>query len=240
VEAPTRFPIGDDLYVVMVDVASLKEQDLNAQVMQPREFDRLVENIKERGGLESLPYCHQPALTGPIAIVSGHHRFRAARAAGLSRIPVIVDGQQMSRGKIISKQIAHNELHGTPDEEILRLLVAQIEDVDDLLRSGLPDDWLPTVEKDDTTLAIPHAEFDWRLVTLTFLPKQLDRLEEIVSMVDRGSDLVGVASMEQFEAFSKAMIDYSRATNIKSMTSVIDVLIQTAMREIEQTESAAE
>ena len=229
----TRFPIGDGLYVIMVDTSSLKEQDINAQIMQPREFDRLVENIRERGGLESLPYTHQPNLTGPISIVSGHHRFRAARAAGLNRIPVIVDAQEMSRGKIISKQIAHNELHGSPDEEILRQLVSQITEVDDLLRTGLDDDWMPTVEKDDTTLAIPHAEFDWRLVALTFLPKQLAEFSNVMKMIEAKTDLVGVADMDQFELFAKTALQHGRQWQIKSMSSSLLHLARMAGRRIE-------
>lgn len=241
----TRLPIGDGLYVVMVDTASLKEQDVNAQVMQPREFDRLVENIRERGGLESLPYTHQPGADGPISIISGHHRFRAARAAGLERIPVILDVQQMSRGKIISKQIAHNELHGEPDKDVLAQLVAQLTDVDDMLRTGLPDDWLPTVEKDDTTLAIPHADFDWRSVTMMFLPAQLERLEDLVRTVARSNDMIGHATLDQFNEFSKAMIAYGHTQNIKSMASVVDMLTKIALRDLaeheaKQAEEAAE
>lgn len=233
VDDSSRFSIGQDLYVVMVDTSSLKEQDMNAQIMQPREFDRLVENIRERGGLESLPYTHQPNLQGPISIVSGHHRFRAAREAGLGRIPVIVDAQEMSRGKIISKQIAHNELHGSPDEEILRQLVAQITEVDDLLRTGLQDDWMPTVEKDDTTLAIPHAEFDWRLVALTFLPKQLTEFADVMKLIEAKTDLVGVADMEQFELFAKTALQHGRQWQIKSMSSSLLHLARTAGRRIE-------
>jgi hypothetical protein len=235
----TMFPIGPDLYIAVVDVAALKEQDLNAQIMQPREFDRLVENIRERGQLESLPYCHQPNLTGPISIVSGHHRFRAARAAGLQQIPVILDAAEMTRGEIISKQIAHNELHGQPDQEILRQLVSQISDVDDLLRTGLPDDWMPTVEKDDTALQIPHAEFDWRVVSLTFLPKQVDEFKSIISLIEGRSDLVGVAPVETFDAFAKAALAHGRRWDIKSMAASILTLTRLAEQEITDAEAGS-
>src|SRR5215472_11348643 len=97
--------IGDDLWIEWADLAELKEQDVNAQQMQPRQMDRLTENIRIRGQIESLPYCHHPA--------------RAARTAGLKRIPIIVDKQSMSKSRITAKQIAHNELHGEPDKDIL-------------------------------------------------------------------------------------------------------------------------
>ena len=64
------FQIGDDLFIRIVEISSLKEQDVNAQVMQPRHFERLTENIRQRGQVESLPYCHRPNDEGQISIIS--------------------------------------------------------------------------------------------------------------------------------------------------------------------------
>ena len=141
--------IGEDLYIRWVDVTTLREQDINAQVMQPRHFERLTGNIRKRGMVESLPYCHQAGGTGPIEVISGHHRSRAARAAGLQSIPVIVDTRTMRRSEVIAKQIAHNELHGLPDKDVLATLVAMIDNVDDLIATGLDESQLPTVEPDE-------------------------------------------------------------------------------------------
>ena len=227
-----RLQIGEDLYVVFAEIASLKEQDVNAQIMQPRHFDRLAENIRSRGAIESLPYCHQPGGTGQIDIVSGHHRARAARAAGLTTIPVIVDTRTMRRSEVIAKQIAHNELHGSPDEQILRQLVAMIDHVDDLLATGLPEDYLPTVEADDTTLQLPHAEFDWRLVSLTFLPQQLEEFKTALDIIDNATEIVAVAQRDQFDAFAKAAHQYGRFTNIRNLATVVGSITQIAAREI--------
>ena len=229
--------IGDGLYVRKVRISALKEQDVNAQVMQSKQFDRLTENIRIRGALESLPYCHQPKGEGPISIVSGHHRARAARAAGLAEIAVIVDEYDYPRSTIIAKQIAHNELHGDSDDAILRQLVAMIDDVDDMLMSGLDEEFLATVPPDDTNLLVPSADFDWRMVTMMFLPSQLDEFETAVSMVERKTEFIGLANKDQFEAFSAALIDYGRTRNIKSMASTVATLIDLAQREIEETDT---
>lgn len=74
-----RFQVGDDLYVEFVEIASLKEQDVNAQVVQPRHMERLTENIRYRGALEQMPYCYRDPDGTTTEIVSGHHRTRAAR-----------------------------------------------------------------------------------------------------------------------------------------------------------------
>jgi hypothetical protein len=233
----TTMQIGDDLWIEWADVAELREQDVNAQQMQPRHMDRLTENIRIRGQIESLPYCHQPDGTGPISIVSGHHRARAARTAGLTRIPVIVDKQSMTHSKIVAKQIAHNELHGDPDQGILAQLVASLESVDDLLMSGLDENWLPTPQPVDHQLLIPHADFDWRTVLLLFLPGQLDRLNDLVELCS-DAEMIGAARFDQFDAFSKAVVAVGRQRNVKNMAVVIDHLTQVALAELRSSENA--
>jgi hypothetical protein len=235
-EPGARLAVGDDLAVVIVRYADLREQDINAQVMQPREFDRLTENIRIRGQLESLPYCHQAADGEPMYIVSGHHRVRAAVAAGVEYGPVLLDTAPMTLSQVRSKQIAHNQLHGEPDRDVLAQLVRMIDNVDDLLATGLPDDFLPTVEKDDTALSIPHAEFDWRTVTLAFLPRQLADFTACLDVIDKHSDVIGAADRELYERFAEAAYRYGQLQQIRSMATAIGLLISIAAREVSQAE----
>ncbi|MEZ0073566.1 ParB N-terminal domain-containing protein [Planotetraspora sp. GP83] len=231
--------LGDDLWIKYVEIAGLREQDVNAQVMQPRHFERLTENIRNRGELESLPYCHQPGGEGPIEVVSGHHRARAARAAGKTHIWVLVDTRQMRRSEIIAKQIAHNELHGDPDRDILAYLVSQIDNVDDLLATGLPEEDLPTVAPDDTKLAIPHGEFDWRMATLMFLPHQMEEFKDAIAVIDSATDLIGVAELEQFEPFAAAVYEFGRCRDVRNFTTMVALLTDIALREIKAAQAEA-
>lgn len=224
------FTLAPGLEVTWVSVADLREQDLNAQVMQPREFERLTENIRERGALESLPYCTQQD-DGPVEIVSGHHRVRASRAAGLEKIPVILDRQPMTRSTITAKQIAHNALVGSSNEEVLRRMVAQIADVDDLLSTGLPDDFLPIPRMDNPVMSTPQASFDWRTVSLAFLPHQLESLREVVEHLD-GADLVGVAPVELFDDFARYLAQFARFRDIRSVGTTVAVLTRIALDRI--------
>ncbi|MFB8347935.1 ParB N-terminal domain-containing protein [Streptomyces niveus] len=233
--------IGEDLYIRWVDVTSLREQDINAQVMQPRHFERLTGNIRKRGALESLPYCHQPGGEGPIEVISGHHRSRAARSAGINRVPAIIDTRKMRRSEVIAKQIAHNELHGNPDKDVLAQLVSMIDNVDDLIATGLDEDQLPTVEADDTKLAIPHGEFDWRAATLMFLPHQMDDFKDAMTAIASGTDLVGVASVDQFEDFASAVYAFGRCKDVRNFTTMVALLTDIARREVaEAARQAAE
>ncbi|QNT94923.1 hypothetical protein HEP81_04651 [Streptomyces griseofuscus] len=241
-ENPARdvMQIGEDLFIRWVDVASLREQDINAQVMQPRHFERLTGNIRKRGMVESLPYCHQPGGTGPIEVISGHHRSRAARAAGLQQIPAIIDTRTMRRSEVIAKQIAHNELHGDPDKDVLAQLVSMIDNVDDLIATGLDENQLPTVEPDDTKLAIPHGEFDWRSATLMFLPHQMEDFKDAITAIANGTDLVGAAPVEMFEDFAAAVYAFGRCKDVRNFTTMIALLTDIARREVEQAAKEAE
>lgn len=221
------------MYVVMVPIGELREQDINAQIMQPREFDRLTENIRGRGQVESLPYCHQPDPDKPIEIISGHHRYRAAAAAGVKSIPILLDTKPMRRSEIRARQIAHNSLVGSSDEAILRQMIEEIDNVDDLLATGLPDELLPTVDADDTTLHLPSAVFDWRMVTLSFLPSQLDDWGQALDVIDKHSEIVGIAHREQFQEFSDAVYGYARLKNIRSMSTVVAIITDLAKRELQ-------
>lgn len=231
-----RFPIADGLYVMWLEPTVLREQDVNAQTMSPRHFDRLTENIRGRGMIESLPYVYWPDEEGVPEIVSGHHRCRAARAAGLAAIPCLVDTKPMRRSEVVAKQIAHNELHGTPDAEVLRQLVGMIDNVDDLLTTGLDEEFLPTPEHDDTQLHLPHAEFDWRAVGLLFLPAQLEDFRAALDTIDKHTELLGIADLASFDEFAQQVHRYGWLHEVRNMATAIALLTQLAAREADAAE----
>ena len=86
--------LGHNLELWRVHIDELHEQEKNARVMDPRTFDRLTANISKGGRLEQLPFCALRA--GEIEVVSGHHRIRAARAAELMEVFVLVDTSGLS------------------------------------------------------------------------------------------------------------------------------------------------
>lgn len=213
-------------------ISNLKEQDINAQVMDDRRMKILTSNIKNRGTLESLPYVHKVGET--FSIISGHHRVRAANAAGLKTIYCLVDTNALTKSQIVSKQIAHNELVGTADSEILGELVKQMQEVDDIIASGLPEQFLNSIAKESPVMDLPQLDFDWRTLQLAFLPKQLNDFQTLVKAIDGKAEFVGVASVEQFDEFSKAMVQFGKTKNIKSIGATIQFLTEVALKEVEK------
>jgi ParB-like nuclease domain len=238
-----KVDLGQGLWLETVTIADLKEQDVNAHVMAPAMFERLVENIRRAGRLESTPYCAQPNGTGAVEVVSGHHRIRAARKAGLTDVVVLIDRNDLTRSQIIAKQLAHNALVGHDDNDLLRQLVAQLSSVDDLLESGLGEDFVPTPEKFKVTLFTPHADYKWKTATFTFLSHQLEKFEELAKSLKSDAKTVCVGCESQFEPFVKAVAAFGRERNIVSAATAIAVLTDLATeqaQELKEQREAAE
>lgn len=240
--------LGNEMWLLSVNIADLREQAVNAQVMQPSEFQRLTENIKDRKALESLPYCVQPKYTFPteeggpgvIEIVSGHHRVRAARAAGMTWLYVLCDRKPITRSRIISKQLAHNALIGQSDPSVIAQLVSQMTSVEDMLSSGLREEYLPTPEKHQVTLFTPHADYRWKTIHFTFLPHQVENLDALVKGLKGGPEtVICVACQDQFERFLKAVASFARGKKILSAGTAVAVLTEIALREVEKINAAA-
>lgn len=210
--------------------SNIKEQDINAQVMDDRKMKILTSNIKMRGALESLPYVHKKGNV--FSVISGHHRLRAANAAGLKSIFCLVDTNELTKSQITSKQIAHNELVGKADSEILGQLVRQMNEVDDIIASGLPEEYMNSIKAENTTISLPQLVFDWRTVQLVFLPEQMDEFETLVKAIDSKSEMIGVSNTKQFKEFSLAMAKFGKTKNIKSITATIQFLTEIALKEI--------
>jgi hypothetical protein len=232
--APSRtFELGNDLIIAVLALDDVKEQDVNAHVMAPATFDRLVENIKRRGALESLPYCAWPNREGEVELLSGHHRVRAGRVAGLTEAAFLIDVAPMTRARMIAKQLAHNFLVGSDDESVLRQLLNQIDDPEELIASGAPQDMLPTGDQDNLALFGPTVDFDWRTITFQVLPHQQAELETLVDRLKDRHDLVLATMPEQFETFVRAAAKVARIREIRSGGAAVAALTESALREID-------
>lgn len=227
-ENSVKVDLGNNLWLETVVIGDLKEQDVNAHVMSPATFERLVENIRRTGRLESTPYCAQPNGQGAVEVVSGHHRIRAARKAGLIAVPVLIDRNDLTRSQIIAKQLAHNAIIGSDDQDLVKQLVAQITSVDDLLESGLGEDVLPTPEKFKVTLFTPHADYKWKTARFVFLGHQLDQFTELAKTFESEDKTLIVGFDAQFDAFIKAVAAFGKERYIVSAATAIAVLTELA------------
>ncbi len=223
--------MGNGISVWKVGLDLLREQDKNARVMSPDKFDRLTENIRKDNRLESLPLCvisTNEAGNEEFHILSGHHRTRAARAAGMREVFVMVIEDRLSHDQIRAKQLAHNALSGYDDPFLLREIYAEIGDITAKLESGILDGELdmdmPSLSADDLAF-----DFDYEMLQILFLPRQKEKFEEVLSLLQRDAEIY-VADKADFVRLRDVMVDISKRENIRNVSAImarmIDIVVQ--------------
>lgn len=133
------YELGHGLELWKASINELREQNKNARVMSGDAIQRLAMTIGRDGRLESVPFCALKDNGGKqtIEIVSGHHRVRAAKMAGLEELFVLVDVSNLSRDQIKGKQLAHNSIQGSDDPDTLKEIYETISDIESRLEAFL-------------------------------------------------------------------------------------------------------
>lgn len=219
------YDMGSGLIIAKVPLDKVKEQDINARIMKNEMQDQLTANIKNRGQLESLPlFC----LVGErIEIISGHHRVKSARAAGMKEIIAIVDVSGLSRSKIAAKQLAHNAISGFDDDSTLREIVKMIDDVDDMIESFVGKDILEEPLEQYDKMLSPAVQFDFKTVVFSFLPHQVKDMDVLVKNLETTApEIIGVAPYEQCKQFIETLSKYQKFTDIRNVGAAIHSMIQ--------------
>ena len=224
--------LGTGLFVAIIPINELREQDINARVMDDAKFKRLVSNIQKRGTLESLPYC---VFTDKgIEIVSGHHRVKASREAGLEKVPALLDFSGLTRSQIAAKQLAHNAIAGVDDKDTLREIAKLITDVDDMLESAIDKEFFTEQENVFQKLSTMAIDIEWKTVEFLFLDHQLQDLQTLVEKASK-SDFAGIADIGQFKLFVDALEKTKRFGNVKAVGAAIHLMVKTCLEQMGET-----
>ncbi len=228
--------VGESLGVWRVPTSEVREQDVNARAMPPEMFERLTATIQKEGRLESLPFTVK--RDGVFELISGHHRIRAARVAGLKDVIVLADERDLDRSQVVAKQLAHNAIGGVDDQETLRGMFAELTRVDDMAEAYLdPDQFDDVSQVNSPNLPNIEAEFPWRYLSFVFLPAQLEQfndVEEVIKKVPKNTDEVGVCNKEVYDRFAEALTGVGRAENIRSVGAIISRMTEICLEYIEQ------
>ena len=221
------YDMGSGLVIAKVQIDKVKEQDINARVMKNEMQDQLTANISKRGQMESLPFL--VLKDGKLEIVSGHHRIKSARAAGLKEIVVIVDVSGLTRSQIAAKQLAHNAISGFDDDSTLREIVKMITDVDDMIESFVGKDIMEEPLEQYEKMLSPAIQFDFKNVTFSFLPHQVQDMDTLIkSLETTASEIIGVAPYEQCKSFVETLSKYQKFTDIRNVGAAIHSMVQNA------------
>jgi len=223
--------MGSGLIIARVPAACLREQDINARIMKNEMQRQLTDNIMKRGQLESLPFCALTESRTRIEVISGHHRLRSGKDAGLKEFFVILDISGLNRSNIVAKQIAHNAISGFDDQSTLKELAKMIQDVDDMIESYAGKDILAEPEAELEKYLSPAVEFDWKNMTFSFLPHQIADLTKLIDALEGTKpDFLGVADIEQYKPFLETLTKYQQFSNVKNTGAAIHAMIKCTMQ----------
>ena len=227
--------MGSGLVIAKVPADSIREQDINARIMKNEMQQQLTDNIKKRGQLESLPFCALTQNGTRIEIISGHHRIRSGKDAGLKEFFVILDISGLNRSKITAKQIAHNAISGFDDKSTLKELAKMLDDVDDMIESFAGKDILQEPDKELEKLLSPSMTFDWKNIVFMFLPHQVKDLQKLVDETKKLSpDCVGVTSIDDYKPFMDVLARYQSFVDVKNVGAAIHLMTKAALENMNQ------
>jgi hypothetical protein len=198
--------LGNGMSIWRVSLPLLHEQEKNARVMDQTTFERLTANIAKEGALESLPLCSpHPTKEGEFEIISGHHRTRAAKAAGIDVVVILAFDDVLTPDSVKAKQLAHNSLAGEDDEQLLLQIYDEIEDISARIEAAIDIAGL-TDEVDKVPYDEVYLRTEWEVLQVVFLSHQLDDFEEVIELLmEHKTDNLIAAPIEDFEPFTKAL-----------------------------------
>lgn len=213
--------LGQGLELWRVKVEELKEQTLNARSMPNTMFQRMTETIGRDARLESLPFS---ALTDKgIEIVSGHHRVRAARAAGVEEIWTIVDTTGLTPSQIKAKQLAHNAIAGVDDASMIAQIFAQIENITDIRESFIDLNEIKKIGR--VEMGEVSVEMEPKTVYLVFVPAYYDKWAYLAATTPPAIEEVALVDAKFETEFRSALKTVGKSYDIKATTPIVCKII---------------
>ncbi len=222
--------LGNGLAIWHVSIEECREQDKNARAMPRQTMERLALTMQTDQRLESLPFC--AATKKGIQIVSGHHRFRAARMAGIRELYILLDTTGLTAAQITAKQLAHNSIQGYDDPQILKELFEAIDDVELQLEAYIDTEQLTSQLK---KLVVPNITLgiQYRTVMLSFLPYQQEEFEDAVAKIadvlPPDATAAYMLELKLLPAFRTALDRVSKHYDVRALSAILGQMVTIAL-----------
>jgi ParB/RepB/Spo0J family partition protein len=110
--------------LMWLPVKSLVMLRRNPQYLSRRQQEALAKSIKRDGFV--VPILVRPLKKNQYEIVSGNHRYLAAKTAGMTRVPCVVLPMTENQAKRMAMNL--NTIHGEPNAELLAPFLAEMDD----------------------------------------------------------------------------------------------------------------
>jgi len=219
------------LRIEIVPVEKCRLLEKNARYMKAEQYRQLVENIGRDGCLTSVPFGVKEG--DGFLILSGNHRVQAARDAGLKEIPLLYTTAKLTRDQQLAIQLSHNAIVGEDDLAILRELYDEIGDLDYRQYSGLDDAALGAIQAPPLD-PLSEQALEYRVVSVVFLPSEVERAEKVFDLVMRRADgaKVWVNRFADYDKWLDSITAAKESAGVKNTATAIGLLLDLAERHI--------
>lgn len=199
-----------------VNISEIDGLEKNAHYMEQGMFNRLVDNIKKDGALSSVPFC-VPKDDGRYEVVSGNHRVKAAKVAGIPIITIMY-ADDLTKDQKLAIQLSHNSINGKDDLTILRELLEEISTGEYKDYAHISEDAFLELEKMDYEIVQPkHTVIP---VTFFFYDYDNAKLEELIKLLEekRPEEVENsvVLPMAEFDRIKEVVAEVQKKFKIKS------------------------
>lgn len=233
--------------IVRVDPKTLKLLDLNARYMRHETFARLVQNIRQDGGLTgNTPFAwllHDDATQLPISdtqgagqylVLSGNHRVKGAIAAEVSEIDICLTDDYLPPDRRAAIQLSHNAISGEDDPATLKLIYENISAPEMRLYSGLDDKTLKLLE-DVTVAPMSEAALTFQTISMTFLPDEAAIVQEAFDQARKqaaGAKGHWLARWADYDRAMDALEAAGQAYNVKNTATSLMIVLDIFSRHL--------
>ena len=194
--------------------------------MEPELFKRLVENIERDGRLTSVPFAALDAQ-GRYEVLSGNHRVRAAKQAGLEEIDVMVTDDFLTKAQRVAIQLSHNSLAGQDDMALLKDLYDGIDEVDWRAYAGLDDRTLALLDQMKLD-PLSDAGLRFQTIQLVFLPDEVEQLE---AALEQARALLQVSRslavrFEDYDRFLDGLLKAGQSYDVTNAATLFSIILE--------------
>jgi len=176
-----------------INFRDVEEAELNANEMSDSDFKRLVKNIIRDGVLTTAPLLMIQPNKNKYRCISGHHRIRAAIKAGLSKAFCIITNE-LDESTRIRLQLAHNDIHGEPNENTLAILQQKLKEIDLTLI-----DFNDVDIKIDEAQEIEYTPPTFRYINICLLEESRESLVDLIESLGKIDAINWIIEKKQYE-----------------------------------------
>lgn len=181
-----------DIRNEIVNIFSIEESPINAQEMKETDFNRLVANLKKDKVLTSSVLLMEQE-NKKFMCISGHHRLRACLKIGIKDIPAIII-PQVDDSTRIRLQLSHNDIHGEPNKEILKMLQKLLDEKD----YGFVEYFDTEEIKEENNQEIEIENVNFTYINVCLLEDSRKSLIEIIEMLRKKEDEKWLIEKEEY------------------------------------------